>query len=80
MMSLQFHERLESFLVFSVLVVATGVSGRIIEHVEVADLEANLASSVTYSALQVEAERQCLSSFFSWMGEIRLNIGINSLI
>lgn len=24
------------------------------------------ASSVTYNALQVDAERQCLSSFFSW--------------
>lgn len=30
-------------------------------------LKAILASSVTYSALQVEAERQCLSSFFSWL-------------
>lgn len=30
-----------------------------------ADLVIILPSSVTYDALQVDAERQCLSSFFS---------------
>lgn len=33
---------------------------------EVANLMIILDSSVTYNALQVDADRQCLSSFFSW--------------
>ena len=32
---------------------------------EMADLVIILASRVTYKALQVDAERQCLSNFFS---------------
>lgn len=31
-----------------------------------ANLVIIMASRVTYRALQVDAERQCLSSFFSW--------------
>lgn len=38
----------------------------IIVKAEVVNLVIILASSVTYNALHVDAERQCLSSFFSW--------------
>lgn len=43
-----------------------------------ANLMIILDSSVTYNALQVDAERQCLSSFFSWNKDATFKCGFQT--